>query len=398
MASLTNFEYQGWTVDYQTNTISSAEQTFVLEVEPESASPGEIDDAIRSFISELKEKSFSGADYKTDGSLTLYAKDGSAPEVKNLTNRNIAGTQVVTIWEKAGGILPPPQVERAQSPPLPVDINEVQIVGKCLGGAASDARLGTYGNNQKVVRKRPSAVGGPAHLKSENTVNKLLRLMGKHLDLHGFPKTEIYNTARSDQQGNLHGSQPVLLSGFIEGTILSEYLAVRTISSDEKQKMINQARQYFALDALFSNKDSVGLDLDNMLVGKDGIVYRIDNGGTMSFTALGKPMGKYWGEEVGEYKMFTSTTNDKVISQFYMGYGLFEGYGRISDPEILDQTQKMLDFFIDENRSKQFFDILEHDPQDAKVLKARLVWIINNKIPSNLRGKYDVIRQRFATI
>jgi hypothetical protein len=48
-------------------------------------------------------------------------------------------------------------------------------------------------------------------------------------------------------------------------------------------------QQQFAADALMGNWDVVGLASDNIMVGSDGTVWRVDNGGALAYRAQGTP-------------------------------------------------------------------------------------------------------------
>ena len=98
------------------------------------------------------------------------------------------------------------------------------------------------------------------------------------------PESRIYET---------RGARPTKLAVYVEGEPLRDYLA--RVSAAEAEAVLGRLRAGFATDCLLGNWDVVGLNLDNILVGKDGRVWRIDNGGALGFRAQGgaKPAGAW---------------------------------------------------------------------------------------------------------
>lgn len=92
------------------------------------------------------------------------------------------------------------------------------------------------------------------------------------------------------------------LSEFIDGgQSLGDYLAKAT--PEQRKAALDQLAQGYPLDALFGNRDAYGTsrgawhghDFDNILVDKDGNVWRIDNGSAFGFRAQGaKKDAKDW--------------------------------------------------------------------------------------------------------
>ncbi len=77
------------------------------------------------------------------------------------------------------------------------------------------------------------------------------------------------------------GGQVYKLAEFIEGQQLNQL----TGSAFDKAK--KELQNDFAIDALLSNRDVIGLNADNVLVDKAGKVWRIDNGSALRFRAQG---------------------------------------------------------------------------------------------------------------
>lgn len=98
------------------------------------------------------------------------------------------------------------------------------------------------------------------------------------------------------------GGKTYKLSEFIDGGLsLGDYLAKAT--PEQRKAALDQLAQGYPLDALFGNRDAYGTsrgawhghDFDNILVDKDGNVWRIDNGSAFGFRAQGaKKDAKDW--------------------------------------------------------------------------------------------------------
>jgi len=70
--------------------------------------------------------------------------------------------------------------------------------------------------------------------------------------------------------------------------------------------VVNKLKENFVADAILGNWDVVGLSKDNVMLGKDGKTYRIDNGGSLRYRAQGG-LKKDWG--VTPTEIFTMRTS-----------------------------------------------------------------------------------------
>lgn len=198
-------------------------------------------------------------------------------------------------YEKLTGVKPPkpPKTIKAPPPPPPplqtarpgrapakpraplVDaltdfpsdpVKDVRLV-RALGGSTG-AELVEDAKGNRFVRKRGAS---PEHLQEECTADALYRQLGVNV-----PAFRLYQT----------DAGAVKLSRFLEG---AETLAeVRRKSPARYASAVQALREDFAADALLGNWDVVGLSGDNVLVDAAGVPWRIDNGGSLRFRAIGK--------------------------------------------------------------------------------------------------------------
>jgi len=118
----------------------------------------------------------------------------------------------------------------------------------------------------------------------------------------------------------------------IEGaTPLNEFW--ETASVAERQVIAKQLQSHFALDALLANWDVIGLVGDNVLI-KDGIAYRVDNGGALRYRAMGAPKGGAWGPKVSELKTLRNADMNEWAARIFDG---------ISDADIRRQVLDLSD-------------------------------------------------------
>lgn len=156
---------------------------------------------------------------------------------------------------------PAPLPEPDDFPPDPTALKVVRSLGGSTG-----AELVEGPGGRLYVRKRGNS---PDHVLEEAYADAAYQAAGANV-----PRFRLYQTA----------SGPVKLAEFVEGQTLGEVLR----KGGKKAAAARQAAQdLFAADALFSNRDVVGLDYDNILVDKQGRVWRIDNGGSFRFRAQG---------------------------------------------------------------------------------------------------------------
>lgn len=139
---------------------------------------------------------------------------------------------------------------------FPNDLSTLKVV-KTLGGSTGAKLVEDADGNQYVMKKGSNT--NNAHIKSEYLANQLYNIMGLHT-----PDYELYED----------NGEPILLSRFIPGTHVPH-------SGDYAQMS-----EGFIADVLLANWDVY--QNDNCLVSNaTGKVFRVDNGGSLSFRAQG---------------------------------------------------------------------------------------------------------------
>lgn len=141
------------------------------------------------------------------------------------------------------------------------------------------------------------------HLKSEHEANLIYAQLGVNVP-----------------RGKLFTDDKVRISEFIDGKLLS------SLTGSYRQAAIDHIREDFAVDALLANWDVIGMGQDNIIVDKDGVPWRIDNGGSLEYRAQGGLKGSAWNSAVGEIdsmrspstpagKIFAGITNEEIAKQ-----------------------------------------------------------------------------------
>ena len=188
----------------------------------------------------------------------------------------------LTPFERAAGLSAPPAPvwvpgDRQLSiptPPAPIEkfpqgIENLEVVRE-LGGSTGAQLVRDPATGQQYVLKRGANAG---HLREEFAADRAYRALGVDV-----PDARLYETATG----------PAKLAEFIDGRPLS------ALQGQELAAARARLREHFAADSLLGNWDVVGLSGDNVLVGRDGRVWRIDNGGALRYRAMGDPKGAAW--------------------------------------------------------------------------------------------------------
>ncbi len=164
--------------------------------------------------------------------------------------------------------------------PLP-DPSEVKVLKTLPGG--THPKLVVDNDGKQWVMKKTDNHG---HLISEATADAVYRALG-------------VPTVNSGIVHTVDG--PVKFSEFMKnGQTLSEWKQGKTKA--EVEAMHAEIGKHFAVDALMGNWDVIGTGSNNVLI-KDGVPYRIDNGGALEYRALGtKKKASEWGPNVLELK------------------------------------------------------------------------------------------------
>lgn len=168
-------------------------------------------------------------------------------------------------------------------------MDEEYIVIETLGGSSRPKRVKFENHDDEFVIKS----GNDSHLREEVLADSIYEFIG----------IPVARSAMYDK-----------------GMKISEYISNGTLLSDIDletfEKISNKISNHFVVDALIANWDVFGLDLDNILI-TDNTPYRIDNGGSLRYRALGSPKGKLFGPIVGELESmrdeYINFTSAKVL-------------------------------------------------------------------------------------
>lgn len=155
---------------------------------------------------------------------------------------------------------------------FPADALKLRVVRK-LGGSTG-AELVEDDNSARWVRKKGASAD---HLREEVLADEIYRGLGA-----AVPEARLYETAGG----------PVKLARFVEGETLAAWLG--KASAAQKEALISALGDHFHADVLLGNWDVIGLAKDNVLVDGTGAPWRIDNGGSLRFRAMGGLKGADW--------------------------------------------------------------------------------------------------------
>ena len=252
--------------------------------------PAELDGIRANGIPEFDIRKKEDGDALTHHGQLLVPRDASAQDIINLLGLQGDGREPPEPDEPE----PEPPVE--PPPPFPDDPNNMRVI-RPLGGSTG-AELVEDAHGQQFVRKRGGAAGGDAaeHLRSEVAAD----LAYQHLGVR-VPDCRLYD-----------GENPVKLSKFVgDAKTLRDYL--RDASPAERKAVIDAIAADFDIDALFGNRDVIGMDQDNILVDKDGKPWRIDNGASFGWRAQGARKSDFdqWPDDL--WSMKTSSINKGVL-------------------------------------------------------------------------------------
>jgi len=169
----------------------------------------------------------------------------------------------------------------------------------------------SFGNWNFVVKK---SLTNAEQLLVEFAVNNAYRAAGIRV-----PKYKIYG----------EGDEMRMVGQWINGRTLRKI----DWNSQEYSDVAKKLQAGFVLDCLFGNWDVVGKVQDNIIVDANGNPWRIDNGGSLSFRAMGeKKKPEQWNEDPkSEFKLMR-TRNEKMQKVF----------GSITEEQIQESIQNVL--------------------------------------------------------
>lgn len=185
----------------------------------------------------------------------------------------------------------PPEPDPPAATPPPSSLTVVKTLGGSTGAKLAKDTAG----NEYVVKGGKSA----AHVRSESQADDLYRAAGVNV-----PKQQVHDTPDGPQK----------VAEFIKGKTLGE---LKVSNPKQYEAAVKKLRKDFVADALFGNRDVVGMDLDNIIVGKGGKVYRIDNGGSLTFRAQGAT--KDFGPDIKELDGLRNPSINPAASSVFGG-------------------------------------------------------------------------------
>jgi hypothetical protein len=201
----------------------------------------------------------------------------------------------------------------AAAPPAAIP-EHAMVEVKSLGGSTGAMQVRDEATGKLYVEKEGAS---PGHISNEYAADAAYEAAGVPV-----PHATLMR----------EGGGAVKRAEMIEGGVaLDDFWA--TASAEEKAAMRAQLQSHFALDALLANWDVIGLVGDNIII-KDGIAYRIDNGGALTYRAMGAPKGGAWGPNVSELR----TLRDHGMNEW--AARIFDG---ISDADIRRQVLDLSD-------------------------------------------------------
>jgi hypothetical protein len=214
------------------------------------------------------------------------------------------------------------------------------VVQKVLPGSTKP-ELVVDENGEKWVKKS-GRHGKEDHVKNEFDADQAYRALGVPTPFSVL---------------NQEGKVPTKYSKFIDGaTELGTWM--KTASSAEQKAMFEQIGKNFVADALLANWDAVGMGKNNILI-KDGVAYRIDNGGALKYRAQGTPKGDAFTPSVGELQTMRDPSKNPDSAQVF---------GFLTDDAIKEQIHDIL------GKKQAVLDAVK-DPDTKMKLSARFKYL-----------------------
>ena len=179
------------------------------------------------------------------------------------------------------------------------DIIDASIILDKKIGYAKGSNPGGFYIGSDGQKRYVKFYKNPSQGKSEHLANNIYKDLGI-----GSPISHLF-----DSDG-----KEAFASDIIEGKLLNE----TPLTPQLAKKILGG----FAADVLTSNWDVVGLEHDNILVDKAGNPYRIDNGGTFTFRAMGGAKPQPLLNQIPEFKGFSDHHVNSEYAQLFdkLGY------------------------------------------------------------------------------
>lgn len=183
--------------------------------------------------------------------------------------------------------------------PKASELSRVSTLGGSTGATLAEDASG----NRYVVKGGNSA----DHIRGEASANAVYRAAGVPV-----PRSMLDETDESS---------PKQVSEYVKAKPLA------SVAGEAREKAIAEICKGFAADALLANWDVVGLEEDNILVPESGPPLRVDNGGSLTFRAQGKP--KPFGPTVGELETMRTSEQGEPI------------FGGLTDQQVASQIAEL---------------------------------------------------------
>jgi len=127
-----------------------------------------------------------------------------------------------------------------------------------------------------------------------------------------------------------------------------------------------ELRRGFVLDCFLGNWDVLGSGWDNVRLGSDGRVYRIDNGGALRYRARGEVKGTKFSRDIGELK--TISESESRIFQNISNLEIYEqGMHIINNFDKIVQLITSIGENVPEIKHQELISILRERLEDLKI-------------------------------
>lgn len=230
--------------------------------------------------------------------------------------------------------------ESAKLDVFPDRVDEIHL-NKYLGGS-SGVRAGYYKERLLVVKQaRSGEFGEPSNREQiieEYITDRIYSAFG-----HPAAFSRVYEGGESK------------ISVFIPGKDLYCF----STDSKEYEFIKEEIKKGYVLDCFLANWDVIGTAHDNIRLGVDGKVYRIDNGGSLHYRARGALKDSAFGPNVVEIDtmresnpIFSTITNEEIFAQIDNILRNRERMFQVVDSVIQELS-------LDENEYADLRDILE---------------------------------------
>lgn len=259
-------------------------------------------------------------DVRDNGDGTYTVLDGNATSQAAM----LAGWKKipVIIHDQSGAILKAPPLKPPPPPDqlagIPDSIKDL-VRESSLGGTTGAALYRDPLTGARYVLKHGAS---PEHVQSEFLANELYRALNVPV-----PASRLIQT----EQG------PAQLARFVEGARdLKDYMANAT--AGERNKITKVIQNDFAVDALLSNIDVLGTNMDNVLIDAKGKAWRIDNGGALAFRAQGEPK-TFWNQ--GALELWSMRADKYVPAGIHPLPANLQIFGPLSIENVAQQIMQL---------------------------------------------------------